>query len=187
MKKSYLLFQAISLLAVILLFGCGKYKELAPTDYPDQVIYMPSAGQVYEITVKDNSFEVPTPGNAYSFRVDESNNKVIIPLGVVRAGTSNKGSVAINLTSKPDTVNLLINNGKLKALLLPQSAYDLPGTITLLDGKDAVLFDLTIDRNFLVNHPDQSFAVGVNISSKKRKTNPDKETTVIVFNTNLLD
>ncbi len=187
MTKQYFIFPTMSLLTVFLLFGCGKYKEFADTDYPDQVIYLPSAGKLFQITDPADPYEAPTPGQPYRFRIDESANKVIIPMGIVRGGISNAGSVTIDISNRSDTVNTLIDEGTLTAQLLPQSAYTIPPSITLPDGKDAVTFDLVIDLPFLQSHPDETFAIAVHISSKERQTNPKKETTIVVFNTNLLD
>ncbi|MFC7524118.1 BT_3987 domain-containing protein [Parapedobacter sp. GCM10030251] len=176
----------IGILVVLVAFGCGKYQELADADYPDQVIYMPAAGQLYHLTEPKDTYDVPTPGNPYRFRIDEGTNKVIIPLGVVRGGIANSGSVSITVTDRPDTVSTLIDKGQLQAQLVPASAYALPTTVVLADGSDAVSFELTLDLPFLLSHPGQVFAVGLSISSAERKTNPDKETTIVVIDTNLL-
>lgn len=190
MTKQYSIFPAMSLLAASLLFACGKYQELADASYPDQVLYMPTAGTLYHITrspdTSPDTWQVPTPGNPYRFRIDEGANKVIIPLGAVRGGINNAGSVMINITNRPDTVNTLIDDAALTAQLLPQSAYTLPSSVTLADGKGAVTFDVVIDRAFLLSNLGQSYAIGVRISSEDRQTNPDKETTIVVFDTNLL-
>ena len=190
-KKYSLIIPVLTLMAISMFMGCEKYKELADTEYPDQVIYMSTAstdGTPYEITrppdISEETWQVPTPGSP------------ILPCGcrcqrssyhwVWWGGKDNIGTINISIVSRPDTVSALISDGGLQAQLLPQSAYSFPSSITLQDGKDAVSFDLVMDQGFLLGHPDQAFAIGISISSNDRKTNPQKETTVVVFNTSLL-
>ncbi|HMR19721.1 MAG TPA: DUF1735 domain-containing protein [Sphingobacterium sp.] len=192
-KKQHLVFPILALLAVYLLIGCGKYKELADTDFPDQVIYMPTAstdGAPYEITkspdTSEDTWQVPTPGSPYRFRVDASANKIIVPLGVVRGGKDKVGSININIVNRPDTVNAMIGRG-LAAQPLPQSAYTLPSSATIADGKNSVTFDVAIDRTFLVGNPGQAYAIGVHITSSDRAINTDKQTTVVLIKTDIFN
>lgn len=192
-KKQLLVLPAMYLLAACLLFSCGKYKELADTDYPDQVIYMPTAstdGTPYEITkspdTSEDTWQVPTPGNPYRFRVDASANKIIVPLGVVRGGKDNAGAININIINRSDTVNTLISKG-LAAQLLPQSTYTLPSSAILADGKISATFDVAIDRAFLLNNPGQTYAIGVGITSNDRGIHPDKQTTIVLIKTDVFN
>jgi len=192
-KRQYSIFPMLILMAASLLIGCGKYKELADTDYPDQVIYMPTAstdGTPYEITkspdTSEDTWQVPTPGNPYRFRVDASANKIIVPLGVVRGGKDNVGAININIINRSDTVNTLISRG-LAAQPLPQSTYTLPASATLMDGKISATFDVAIDRTFLLDNPGQTYAIGVGITSNDRAINLDKQTTIVLIKTDVFN
>ncbi len=177
---------AIGLLSVALLWSCDKYQELADAPYPDQVIYMPTASGFFQVARPDNTYEVPTPGQPYHFRVDPAEGNVVIPLGIVRGGISNKGAVSINVGSQSDTVVTLIEQQQLNAELLPATAYVIPAAITLPDGKNSISFDLKIDLQYLLDRPGQVFALAIHISSTERKTNPELDTTIVVFDTDLL-
>lgn len=168
---------------ITIVAGCNKYQELADADYPDQVIYMSTAGSIYVISGPPNTVEIPTPGSSSRFRIDESANKVIIPLGVLRGGINYNGSVGVEITNSPDTVNTLISEETLSAQLLPSSTYNIPTSVTLLNGQSSASFDIAVDRDFLLNNPGTSYAFGVSISSRDRETNPDKKTTVILLHT----
>lgn len=173
------------MLSLLTTINCNKYQELADAEYPDQLIYMPTAGTLYLVSEPANTWDTPTTGNPYRYRVEENTNKVIVPLGVSRGGINYNGSVSIEITHANDTVSSLINDG-LDALLLPQSVYSIPSSITLLDGKSSVTFDMIIDKNFLLNEIGKTYAMGVSITSNDRKINPNKKTTIVVFDTNLL-
>jgi len=178
--------RTVALFTVVAALGsCGKYQEIADAAYPDQVVYMPAAASIYHLSGPGNVHDVPTPGHPYRFRIDRSAGKVTIPLGVVRGGISKKGSVSIDLRSRPDTVNRLIDQHQLQAELLPAAAYAIPATVTLADGNDIASFDLTVDLQFVLDRPGQVFALAVGISSKERATNPKLETTIVVFSTDL--
>lgn len=175
------------ILLLAALCSCGKYRDVADTAYPDQVIYMPAANGIFQVSAPGNTYEVPTPGQPYSFRVDQAQGRVIVPLGVVRGGVSTKGSIAVNIKSRPDTVTALIGQQQLNAELLPANAYSLPSNVGLSDGETAVTFELVIDLPYLVERPDRMFAIAVQISSMERRTNPKLETAIVVFNADLLN
>ena len=171
----------------IIATACTKYQELADANYPEQIIYMSTAGSIYPVSKNPpGTWEVPTQGNPYRFRVDSNANQVIIPLGVLRGGIDYNGIVAVEIKNNTDTVNTLISQGALSAELLPASAYSIPTSVTLPDKQNSAAFDVVIDRNFLQHHIGTSYALGVSIASKDRKTNPDKETTIVVIDANIL-
>ncbi len=164
----------------LLLTSC-KYEDLAKADYPQQIIYMPTAKNgLYAIT------SIPTPGT-YRFAVDLTGKKVIIPLGVIRGGVSSEGDVPVTITTNADTISRLISSNVLAGTTaLPSDKFALPASVTIGNGKDSAPFTLSIDLDYLRANPGQKVAVGVTISSVETPVNPLLKTTVISFDPAIL-
>lgn len=177
----------IAAFLMVAVFSCGKYEAFAEADYPESVIYMPTAAAIYDVAVANNPYEVPTPGKPYRFTVDDQTGNVLIPLAVLRGGISTNGNITVKITSMPDTVVSLIAAGGLAADLLPASAYTVPSEVVLPDGETYVSFNLSLNLAYLHDQPGKTVAVAVGISSSDRKANPDLATTIVVFNTDLLN
>ena len=174
----------IRLLFVCLGFGLlaasCTYQDIVPADYPQQVVYMPTARNgLYAIT------SISTSGT-YRFTLDQANRKIIIPLGVYRGGVSADGAVAINITANADTVSKLISASTLaNTALLPTDKLTLPGTVTMDAGQVSAPFELKVDLNYLLAST-QKQAIGVSIDSPQSAVNPLLKTTLISFDPAIL-
>lgn len=162
-------------------FGCGllltacKYEELAKADYPEQILYMPTARNgLFTIN------SISTTGT-YRFTVDVAGKKVVIPLGVFRGGVSAEGDVPVTIAMNADTISKLISTSVLTGTtLLPADKLVLPALVTIPNGQESAAFSLSIDLDYLRANPAQKVAIGINIASKAT-INPNLKTTVISF------
>lgn len=174
---------------VLTCFGCGlllsacKYEELAKADYPQQILYMPTA--------KNGLFainSVSTTG-AYRFMVDVASKKVIIPLGVFRGGVSTDGDVPVTITVNADTISKLISTSALAGTaMLPADKYVLPTSVTVPGGQESAAFNLSIDLDYLRVRANltQKLALAVSIASPQVIVNPLLKTTLISFDPTIL-
>lgn len=164
----------------LLLHSC-QYEELAKADYPQQILYMPTA--------KNGLFainSISTTGT-YRFTVDQAAKKVIIPLGVYRGGISVEGVVPVTIAANPDTVSRLISTRALVGTaVLPVDKLVLPPSVTIEAGQNSAVFDLRIDLDYLLANPAQKLAIGVGINSSASPINPLLKTTLISFDPAIL-
>ena len=163
--KFLLVFSGLSMLMV----SCGN-DIVRDADYPAESIYMPSALKgIYIIdNVPSVNSSVPTTGNTYQFSVDSVNKKLIVPMGVYRSATINKGTIDVSVTANTDTINKLISTSKLTATeLLPSDKYILMPTVKVQDGNSSGSFDLSIDLDFLKANINKKYAIAVGISSNQ--------------------
>ncbi|MFD2570472.1 PKD domain-containing protein [Spirosoma soli] len=164
----------------LLLTSC-KYEELAQADYPQQILYMPTAKNGLFII---NS--ISTTGT-YRFTVDLASKKVVVPLGVYRGGVSVDGDLPVTIAANPDTVSRLISSSALVGtVVLPVDKLVLPAAVTIGAGKNSAAFDLKIDLNYLLANPSQKLAIGVGINSSASPVNPLLKTTLISFDPTIL-
>lgn len=152
-----------------------KYEELAAANYPQQVLYLPTAKNgVYAIA------SLPAPGVTYRFTVKLAEKKVIIPLSVYRGGVSVDGTVPVTVTANADTITKLIATPVLtNTVALPADKFTLPTSVTLESGKESAPFELSVDLDYLRANPGKKLAVGVSIASPQTTVNPLLKTTVI--------
>jgi hypothetical protein len=155
-----------------------EYEDLPEADYPQQVIYMPTARNgVFSIN------SLPPATGTYRFTVNLDTRELVVPLGVFRGGVSTDGNVAVTITANADTVNQLISAKTLTATtLLPTDKFTLPTMVTLGKGRESAPFDLRINLDYLRTlpvTPGQQLAVGVTITSTQTAVNPRLKTTVI--------
>jgi PKD repeat protein len=166
---------------------------IADAEYPEQTIYMPTAVSKYLInSLPLNTSAVPTPGGPSRYLVDLTGNKLIIPLGVYRAGVNNDGAFSVDISINTDTVSKLItsvdpavklNNTE----LLPSDKYSLPVQTMLVEsGTESKKFDFNVDLDFLRANIGKVYAIGVSINSPNIKTNLKLATTVIVLDTKFM-
>lgn len=157
-----------------LFLGACKYEELAPADYPQQILYLPTAKNgVFAIA------SLPTPG-AYRFLVKVDEKKVIVPLSVFRGGVSVDGEVAVTVVANADTVSKLIAASRLlNTEALPAGKFALPASVTIPAGGESAPFELSIDLDYLRANPGKKLALGVSIASPQTPVNPLLNTTVI--------
>ena len=172
---------------VLACFGCGlllsscKYEELAKADYPQQILYMPTA--------KNGLFAINSLSTTGTFRftVDLAGKKVIIPLGVFRGGVSADGDVPVTITANADTITRLISSSALVGTaLLPADKYVLPTSVTVPSGQESAAFNLQIDLDYLRANPTQKLAIAVGIASPQTQVNPLLKTTLISFDPSIL-
>ncbi len=180
---------------LMLLFGLAlaivscEYEEYQDADYPEQLIYMPAANyNPFEINdVEEKTDEHPTEGNIWRYEIDAGNGIFTVPLGVYRSGIDTKGSFGVDIAVNRDTITKLFAAGELDTAtvkMLPTEEFTLPSSITMGDGVGFEPFYLDIDLDFLQeNAPDMKYAIGVQISSDERETNPDLELTILVIHT----
>lgn len=170
-----------------------EYREYADAEYIGQKIYMPAANyNVYEIREESKKPSVhPTEGNRSRYKIDETDDRFIIPLGVYRSGIDRRGSFDVDIEINNDTISDLMTLGTLDSnvLILPDEQFSLPEQISLADGDNFSGFDLEIDLKFLqemnANSPDIKYAVGVEISSEARPVTKELKTTMILIDTDV--
>lgn len=184
----------IAFFGLVTTLASCEYKEIADTNYPEQLIYIPVArnGNYYINTV-DLPIGSTTPGNAIRYKVDLTARKFIVPLGVYRSGIDNNGGFTIDIKVNTDTITKLqAILGKLPvgALLLPAGKYSTVSSVEMKDGEEIAKFDLIIDLDYLVTNYSlptdvllRNYALGISISSTARKANPLYSTTIVVIGT----
>lgn len=192
MKKKFTIsIKILTLLVVITynLISCD-YDEFKPAEYTASKLYMPAAVKgIFTIDNVPQRVEwLPTPGYAYDFKIDSENNKFIVPLGVYRSGIERKGDIDVNIEVRNDTVNMLITSEDIPATtkILPSDQYNIPTSVKVKDGSELGGFNLEINLEYLLSHPDEIFALGVGISSDKLEVNQNISTTIIVIHTKIL-
>lgn len=163
-----------------------EYEELPEANYPEQVIYMPTARNgVFSIN------SLPPATGPYRFTVNLSERELVIPLGILRSGVTGGGDRAdVTIAANTDTVTRLINARTLPATtLLPADKYTLPTLVTLEKGRDSAPFDLRINLDYLRAlpvTPSQQLAVGVTIANTATTVNPLLKTTIIAVDPAIL-
>ena len=181
MIASYTTRLALAFFGFSLLLSSCTYDELAKANYPQQIIYMPTA--------KNGLFSInsiPTSGT-YRFTVDLAAKKIIVPLGVFRGGVSADGDVPVTITANADTLSKLISTSVLVGTMaLPADKYGLPNSITIPSGQESAVFNLTIDLDYLRTNPSQKLAVAVGIASAQTPVNPLLKTTIVSFDPSIL-
>lgn len=167
-----------------ILFSCSK-NELIDAAYPDQSIYLAEAA-VAVLGSGANGIYPITPNitnQVTRFKVEMATSKVNITLGVIRSGVTQDGNVTVSVGANSDTIAKLIASGKLVAgtELLPATAYTLPASVTVQDGKGNSDLPLMVDLNFLQTNLLKKYAVAVAISNPTGKSVNSKLTTAIIY------
>ena len=174
----------LSIVVIIGIAGCTKYNELADTEYPEEKVYMPASVQgVYDISAVVSPRQVPTKDSAYRYIVDKQNNKLVIPLGIVRSGVTKNGEVNITLVADEATVRSLISDGNelTDAIVLNTGNYTFPEKVLMPNGKDLVTFNILVDLPFIVANADSKFAFAITIKEANRQINEAFKTTTILI------
>ena len=167
----------IAILACLAGWSSCTHEEYVDVEYPAQQIYMPAANVgddgIYLIDdVPSASLSEDVPGNPYRFKVDMKTYDFIVPLAVYRSGIEAGGTLNINLRVNNDTIQKLINAGKLEAEILPADRYRLEKSAELADGSTYVPFNLLIDLKYLDDNyvkTGKQFAVAVEAQCTDRK------------------
>lgn len=174
---------ALFCLGLGLVFSSCAYEDIAKANYPQQLLYMPTARNgIYRIN------SIPTSTSAtYRFTLNMADRKVTVPLGVFRGGVSADGDVPVTITANADTVSRLISSSTLVGTsLLPTDKIALPVSVTIPDGQESAAFTITIDLDYLLANPTQILAFGVGIASAQTPVNPLLKTTVVTFDPSIL-
>jgi hypothetical protein len=189
--KIKLLTILIGLTAII---GSCEYETVRPADYPPSRLYMPAAvrdGGIFWINENPERPDWhPTPGWVSRYKLDQANNKFIVPLGAYRSGIDRSGTVNVDIYQmSDDIITARIEDGSLpgETQLLPPAYLDFPASIQIADGSELGTFNLEIDLNYLIENPDAIFAVGIGISTNDIEVNEEINETIIVIYTEILN
>lgn len=185
-------------LAIIIIFGivlslssCWDDITYRDAEYPEQLIYMPTAyynnSQYLINDINRIRGELPIEGNPYKYVIDVEKGEFRVPLAVYRSGINNDGAFTVNINVNNDTIAKINENRTDKYILIPSDKYSLVKQVEMEDGKEIAKFDLIVNLDFLRdNFPDKLYAIGVNISSDQRSVNPKLSTTIVVIYTNII-
>ena len=176
----------IALMATIVLVGCEKNDSETP--FGDSVIYIPQAtvgngqNQIYMVpSGKDK--------NTYNFRVDTLGKIVKVFLGVTRSGLDTYKAYSVDVSTRTDTIATLIANGLinppsttiLPVEVLPLTDYNLPTTVSVIDGKYSEGFYLAIKLDALKTYAGKKVALCVVISNPTNYTLSTVNNKVIIL------
>ena len=165
-----------------------EYKEVADAEYSDQILYMPGAKSgIYRVN------EISQNNAPYRYRLDMENKKVIVPLGIYRAGVNNKGNVNVDIIIENQIVQEFIAGGELTdeesgltSEILPQDKFSVPSSVQIKSGEEKATFDLAIDLQFLLDNLHKRYATAVKIINSNIKINEALSYLVIDFDTDFL-
>jgi hypothetical protein len=175
MNKNILLFAL-----VLTLFGACTYKNVADAEYPESLIYLPTA---IKGVVNINSV---TTANPAPYIFDAPTKKFSVALGVVRSGLDNAGSSNVDIKINSDTITKMLAAGTLvNAELLPSDKASVPTNVNIESGKDSAPFSLTVDSDFLLANPTKKYATAVTISSAQGKVNQGLKTVIVVIDASI--
>jgi len=176
----------IALLAMIVLVGCEKNDSETP--FGDSVIYIPQAtvgngqNQIYMVpSGKDK--------NTFNFKVDTLGKIVNVFLGVTRSGLDTYKAYSVDVSTRTDTIATLIANGLinppsttiLPVEVLPLTDYNLPTTVSVIDGKYSEGFYLAIKLDALKTYAGKKVALCVVISNPTNYTLSTVNNKVIIL------
>jgi hypothetical protein len=189
MKKSIIkigsLF-ALIILLVMAMSSCDKAYNNASFGY--NYIYMPQA------TVSGGlNLNYPVPAGldtaTYNYQLDTVNHKLNVYLGVAASGEKAGLGYTVNVSANIDTTNQIITGGTIpNAILLPDSIYTLPSSVTVLAGKSSGSFFLTINSTDLLQFAGKTAVLTVQLSSPTNyQLNTQLNKVVVVINVSKLN
>lgn len=150
------------------------HEEYMDVAYPEQQIYIPAANigedGIYLIDdVPSPSLSEEVTGNPYRFKIDLNTYDFIVPLAVSRSGINDDGTLNVDIRVNNDTIQKLVNAGKLEADILPVDRYRLEQSAQLQDGKTYAPFNLIVDLKYLDDHyPAKKFVVAIEAQCNDR-------------------
>lgn len=182
----------IAALACLAGWSSCTHEEYVDVEYPEQQIYMPAANVdadgIYLIDdVPATSLSEEVPGNPYRFKVDMKTYDFVVPLAVYRSGIEDGGTLNISLRVNNDTIQKLINVGKLEADILPVDRYRLEKSAELADGSTYVPFNLIVDLKYLDDNYTETgkkFAVAIEAQCNDRQLNHN--VVIVVIDTKIM-
>jgi hypothetical protein len=176
------------LIAFSLFFFTACEKSDSEKEWGIAQIYMPQAS--IQSGGLNNNYVVPYGTNEFdkNYTIDSSGGKndINVILGVYRSGLQALEAYSVNIVTRPDTVDQLIDNGVIQnAVRLPDNMYSIPSSISVSDGQREATFYLTIDRNKLLADPDtfggKTLVLAVGISDPSRyDLNISLSTTIVI-------
>lgn len=162
----------LALFAMTLFIGCEKSDS--DSLFGDSYVFIPqstvSGGQ-------NLHYLVPTGANVdtYNYKIDVASNTVNVLLGVSRSGMEINESYSVDITTKADTINQLIANGKINlsastkpVVLLPATAFNLPSKVDVTSGNYMASFNLAINMPALKAYVGKKVALCVAISKPSK-------------------
>jgi PKD repeat protein len=178
---------------MLLLFSCWDDSNISYRDaeYPEQLIFMPTAalnnGQCIIDDINRVRGELPIEGNPYKYVVDVAKKEFRVPLAVYRSGINNKGVFTVDIHANTNIIATINEDRDDKCLLIPSTQYSLVNSVEMKNGAEIAQFDLIVDLDLLRNnYPGEIYALGVEISSTERETNPSLSTTVVIIHTKIV-
>lgn len=162
------------LVAGTLFVSSCDYREYAPAEYPEPLLYFPAAlDGVWTISSIDDHC-------SYS----EEGDKILIHLAVAVSGLERKDFHA-GIDYSRSTVNRMIDDGTFPVgvLPLPDGVCSVPEEVVIPAEGTSALFDLAVRVNYLKD-PEflgRKFAVALKVFSDETETNPALETLVILI------
>lgn len=168
----------VFLFALVVFTGCKEGDGDA--DYGFAYIYMPQATASGGL---NNEYNVPSGGGeyTYNFRVDKESNKLNIMLGVIRSGKVPDSSFSVDVLPLPGNTHV---DASANQMLLPESMYTLPSTVTVPEGKSNNSFYLSVDINSLKSDTYTGkkllLTVGIDKPTKFQLSETNTQTLVII-------
>ena len=130
-------------LSILLVTSCEKGD--GEEDYGLPLIYISQATTSGGL---NNDYYVPSGGGSYThnFKIDSINNKLEVILGVTRSGKVPNKAYEVEVYTRPDTTQTIINSGVIaNAQLLPEKLYQIPANVMVDDASYSEAFSLILD------------------------------------------
>lgn len=160
--------------ALVLGMNSCTYREYAPAEYPEPLLYIPAALDGVVTVDAESTF----------CSMSEDGRKILIHLGVSVSGLERK-EFPVSLSYAKSKVNMMIEDGTFKTgtLPLPESVCNMPEDVTIAADATSAVFDLAVQVNYLKDpeYLGRQFAVGVKIDSEAAEVNPDLGTVIILI------
>lgn len=168
------------LVAGALTFSSCDYREYAPAEYPEPILYFPAA--------LDGVWTVSSVDGRHC-SLSEGGDKILIHLAVAVSGLNRKEFHA-GIGYSRSTVNKMIDDGTFPVgvLPLPDGVCNVPEDVVIPADGTSALFDLAVRVNYLKD-PEflgRKFAVALRVSSDEAETNPALETLVVLIDPSFL-
>ena len=173
-------------LTSLLMVSCGV--DDSQVNYGSNLIYMPQQSQA--VNSSSASYNVPgTEVDLRTFNYKKDGSNIDVFLGIECAGKLVNKAFSADITTKPDTINLLIAAGKLgeNVILMPSDMFTLPSHIDVIDGKSQATFSLSIDTLKLKTYSGKKLALAVSLANPTSYSlNSSLSTTIVLVNVNSL-
>jgi hypothetical protein len=189
MKKSIIkitVFFAVTALFIVSMNSCDNGYNNASFGY--NYIYMPQATVTGGLNI---NYTVPTglDSATYNYQIDSVNHKLNVFLGVSVSGEQANTGFTVKVTANKDTTNQIISGGSIaNAILLPDSIYTLPSSVTVPAGKHSASFNLSINSIALKGYAGKTALLTVQLSNPTNYIfNTKYNKTVVVINVSSLN